>query len=204
MFQKKGNRQRKIVVIRRLISFLFCLRIGQEETITRPPDLLLGGADAPGQVPSARPTVRTAHRKRFPFLTRFRNLLKWNSSVHSFVSFIFFNEENKFSRMNEWKKSWNLTNERRWVSWWKKLHRWQFLPDQVISSTNCLLPASSLQLFIRQPGRRLHKKPNGRFSTLARIACHRFYFLTNCFFDKLWVNLELWRITRSFLFRCSV
>ena len=80
--------------------------------------------------------------------------------------------------MNE-KKSWNLTNERRWVSWWKELHRWQFLPDQVISSTNCLLPASSLQLFIRQPGRRLHKKPNGRFSTLARIACHRFSFLTN-------------------------
>ena len=76
MFQKKENRQRKIVVIRRLISFLFCLRIGQEETITRPPDLLLGGADAPGQVPSARPTVHTAHRKRFPFLTRFRNLLK--------------------------------------------------------------------------------------------------------------------------------
>ena len=75
-FKKKGNRQRKIVVIRRLISFLFCLRIGQEETITRPPDLLLGGADAPGQVPSARPTVHTAHRKRFPFLTRFRNLLK--------------------------------------------------------------------------------------------------------------------------------
>ena len=101
MFQKKGNRQRKIVVIRRLISFLFCLRIGQEETITRPPDLLLGGgrrtwsgAIGSANCPHGSPE---AFSLSYAFPESFK--MKFFSSFIRFLHF--FNEENKFSRMNE-------------------------------------------------------------------------------------------------------